>query len=151
MRAYEIRPTFDVYDGTGRLSAPALEVLHQIAEMVADALRAGGDESHQATVWDPPAAFVRTGTPPTLIAAGNRATMVSLVRRLLDPNDFFGGDIRSAVNCRAAVFGQDGQAFLCLRYDEIVPPPPVGMRILVTEEPSWLSQTDIFDGGWPHT
>jgi hypothetical protein len=147
MKAYVIRPTVEAFDGSGRLSGEASRALDMIADMVADSLCAGGDNSHQAAVWDSPQIFV--DTPPAILAMHERQDIVSLARTMLDPNDYVGGDIRSATNCRVATFGQDGQALLCLRQDDAVPVAPDPALATVTEEPGWLSQSDLFDGSWP--
>ena len=74
---------------------------------------------------------------------------MALTLRLLDPNDLLGGDIRLVANCRAGTFGQDGQAMLCLRLEDAVPPPPKGSLVTVTECSERLAETDLFDGCWP--
>jgi hypothetical protein len=73
------------------------------------------------------------------------------VRRLLDPNGSIGGDIRSAVNCRAVTFGQDGQAMLCLRHDDAAPETLDASLATVTHVSAWLADTDLFDGSWPES
>jgi hypothetical protein len=146
MRAYVIRPTMDVFDGTGILSSEARRALDLIAEMVADSLRAGGDDSHQANVW---VGVTEISTPPRQVAASKRESIVELSRAMLDPNGLTGGDIRSATNCRAVTFGQDGQALLCLRHEDAPPVSPEIHLATVTEEPERLWRSDLFDGTWP--
>ena len=146
VRAYVIRPTMDVFDGSGSLRPNAASALALIAEMVADSLRAGGDDSHHAAVWDGPTSV---GTPPKLSIVAHRDELVALARKLLDPNAGLGGDIRSAVNCRTVTFGQDGQALLCLRREDSAPASPDSTRAIVTESSDWLAGTDLFDGSWP--
>jgi hypothetical protein len=54
------------------------------------------------------------------------------------------------LNCRSAIFGQDGQAIVCLRREDAAPLSPDTTAITVAEESGWLTETDLFDGGWPH-
>jgi hypothetical protein len=146
MKAYVIRSDMDVFNGTGRLTADAARALRGIADIVADSLQEGGDKCHQASVWE---GQREAGTPPTLITLSDRQSLVALTLRLLDPNDLLGGDIRSAVNCRTATFGQDGQAMLCLRHEDALPTAAEGSMFSVTDCSERLTATDLFDGGWP--
>ena len=146
MKAYVIRPTMDVFDGSGTLGPAAEKALRVIAEMVVQALLQGGDTRHRAVIREGPC---DVDTPPTIIAECDSFSLAALVRRLLDPNSLAGGGIRSAVNCRAATFGQDGQAFLCLRHEDAAPSSPEPTLATVAEEAIWLANTDVFDGGWP--
>jgi hypothetical protein len=146
MKAYVIRPTMDVFDGTGTLGADASRAVHFIAEMVADSLRAGGDDSHRAAVWE---GVTETDTPPLLIDLPDRKSFIALARKMLDPNGLLGGDIRSASNCRAATFGQDGQARLCLRHEDAAPVSSDPSLATVTDHSELLVASDLFDGSWP--
>jgi hypothetical protein len=48
--------------------------------------------------------------------------------------------------CRAATFGYDGQAFICLRHEDDPPISPAPDLVEVAEEPSLLTETDYLDG-----
>jgi hypothetical protein len=146
VKVYAIRPTIDVFDGTGTLTPAAARAIDLIAQMVADVLQAGGDTTHQAVVWEGPS---DVDTPPTHSVVADRAGLIALARRLLDPNDPLGGDIRSGLNCRSATFGQDGQAIVCLRHEDTAPIPPVVELVSVAERSKWLVETDLLDGSWP--
>ena len=147
MKAYVIRPDMDVFDATGTLTTDASQALRVIAQLVTEALRQGGDNSHSAVVWDGPS---DVQTTPTIISVSDRAALVATAFRLLDPNDLLGGDIRSAVNCRAATFGQDGQAMVCLMHEDAEPVAPDGLLLSIAECSDWLAATDLFDGTWPN-
>jgi hypothetical protein len=146
MKAYVIRPNIDVFDDTGTLSADAAQALRVIGDMVADCLQQGGDKSHHGTVFVGP---TELGALPNVVALSDRQKLVALTLRLLDPNDGLGGDIRSVVNCRAATFGQDGQAMLCLRHEDTAPLAADRSLVSVAQCSEWLTGTDLFDGGWP--
>lgn len=68
------------------------------------------------------------------------------MRTFLDPNNLAGGTIRSAANCLAATFGQDGQAILCLRHEDTPPQTPDAALATVAERSEWLTETDMLDG-----
>lgn len=125
------------------MEEPALDA---IAALIADCLRAGGDESHQAIYTDGPTSAEQ---PPNRVPVADRKSMVALVRQFLDPNGTLGGDVRSTSNCRAVTFGFDGQAFLCLRHADPAPVSKLPELIVVTERSEWLVETDWLDGGWP--
>ncbi|WP_308515720.1 hypothetical protein [Sphingomonas flavescens] len=146
MKAYVVRPSIEVFDGSGTLSADADRALRVIAEMVADCLQQGDDTSHHAAVWE---GSTQVATPPKVIALPDRPSLVALALRLLDPNELLGGDVRSTVNCRAATFGQDGQAMLCLRHEDATPTTPKDALVSVADCSEHLAGTDLFDGGWP--
>jgi hypothetical protein len=116
--------------------------------MLTDALRQGGDASHAAVVWE--GTPIEVGTPPIVTPVPDRDGMIALAKRCLDPNDIFGGDIRSRLNCRVATFGHDGQAYVCLRHEDEMPRSP-DTSIVTVDEPEWLLGTDWFDGGWPRS
>lgn len=143
MKAYLISPTMEVFDGTGILNPDANRALSLIAEMVTDSLREGGDCSHRAVVWDGPSIVDQS---VSLVALSERDGLVALTRKLLDPNNFVEGAIRSAANCRSATFGQDGQAILCLRHEDTLPLSPDAALATVEEHSEWLAETDLFDG-----
>jgi hypothetical protein len=136
----------EVFDGTGVLSASAAKALKIIAEAVAGSLRDGGDASHHAIVWEGPHV---AGTPPLMVPLPDPQSLVAWVGRLLDPYAVIGGDIRSIVNCRAVTFGQDGEAMLCLRHEDAAPRSLDPALVTVTEASARLTETDLFDGGWP--
>jgi hypothetical protein len=146
VKVYAVRPVVKAFDGSGTLSSSAEEALRVIADLVVQALRLGGDTSHQAVIWN---GLCDVQTSPTMITALDDASLAALVRQCLDPNDLTGGDIRSTVNCRAVTFGQDGQAFLCLRHEDAAPHSPAPTLVTILEEPAWLTETDLFDGAWP--
>lgn len=143
MKAYIISPTMDVFDRTGIISLDASRALFLIAEIVADSLREGGDCTHRAVVWDGPSMIDQSAS---LIALADRESLIALTGKMLDPHNFVGGTIRSAANCRAATFGQDGQAILCLRHEDPPPLSPDAALAGVEENSELLAETDLFDG-----
>ena len=146
MKAYALFPKMDVFDGSKLLSPDARRTLDMIAELVVDCLQDGGDFTHRAAVWDE-----ESNAPPSLVALADRVSLTAHVLRCLDPNDPFGGDIRSASNCRMVTFGYDGQAFVCLRHEDALPVSPNTELVVVEEHSEWLVETDYFDGTWPFT
>jgi hypothetical protein len=68
------------------------------------------------------------------------------ISRSLDPYDPTGCQVRSLVNCRCAVFGFDGQATLCLRFEDDTPTSPNEQIVVVEEVSRWLIETDWIDG-----
>ena len=143
MKAYIFSPTMEVFDRSGALTSDARSALDLIAEMVADSLREGGDCSHQAVIWDGPSVVDQIAS---LVALSDRESLIAVTRKMLDPNNFVEGAIRSATNCRTAVFGQDGQAILCLRHEDTSPRSPDDTIASVEERSEWLAGTDLFDG-----
>ena len=146
MKAYALFPKTDVFDGSGVLSSDARRALDLIAELVVGSLTNGSDFTHVAATWEGESA-----APPSLIALADQGSLTEHVRRCLDPNDPFGGDIRSASNCRMVTFGYDSQAFICLRHEDALPVSPDTKLVVVEEHPEWLVETDWFDGPWPFT
>lgn len=146
MKAFVIRPTIDVFDGSGALTAEASGALDVVADMVVIALRQGGDTSHRAALWE---GVTYAGTPPSLIELLDYKSTLEITLRCLDPNDPMGGNIRSTTNCRAATFGDDGETILCLRHSDRA---PVSHSVLINVEEcaDWLANTDLLDGGWPN-
>ena len=82
----------------------------------------------------------------TVRPLGERAQVVETALGLLNPNNFAEGDIRSAINCRAVTFGQDGQAILCLRHEDSTPQLPPSGLVTMEEGSGWLTETDLLDG-----
>jgi hypothetical protein len=68
------------------------------------------------------------------------------IRRSVDPSSSFSATIRSIATCRAATFGYDGQAFLCLRHEDEPPVSPDPSLVVVEERPDFLVECDYFDG-----
>ena len=148
MRAFAIFPKADVFDGSGSLSETASAAIAAVARVVGGCLMQGDEDSLQAHTWEGP--LVEQGTRPSVSSIADRFTLEALVRRCLDPNDHFGGEVRSAHNCRMVTFGFDGQAFICLRHDDTPPQSPEQSLVTIEEHSEWLTQTDWFDGPWPH-
>lgn len=144
MKAYALFPKMEVFDGSGVLSPDGSRALDLIAKLVVDSLQDGGDVSHKAANWEE-----ESEAPPSLIALTDRVSLAAHARRCLDPNDPFGGDIRSASNCRMVTFGYDGQAYICLRHEDVPPVSPDAELVVVEEHSEWLVETDWFDGPWP--
>jgi len=146
MKVYALRPMVGSFDGSGALSEASGKAIDLIADITVEAMRAGGDVSHQAVFWE---GVSNVGDPPTCLPLSDPAQFKALAFRMLDPNDPIGGDIRSGMNCRAVTFGQDGQALVCLRHVDTLPVVPTGDLITVTEISQWLISTDLLDGTWP--
>ena len=145
MKASLIAPSMDVFDGRGVLTSDGKHALELIAAMVADSLREGGDCSHQAVVWDGPSMLAQSAS---IVALPERDDMIVLLGKMLNPSNLVGGSIRSVINCRAAAFGYDGQAILCLRHEDVAPVSDQPALAVVEEHPEWLAEADWLDG-WP--
>lgn len=149
MRAYGIFPTFDMTDPN---DDRVQECVALVTEIVCGRLRAEGDTFHVTVDWRDPG-----GEPWGICTEGvARAHSVSLtdpaelaevVRFSIDPwSGKSASVIRSTATCRAATFGFDGQAFLCLRHDDDAPVSPNSALIVIEERPELLTDTDYFDG-----
>ena len=148
MRAFAIVPLVDVLDGSGRLSAGGSKAIDVVARIVVDSLTQDQESNLQSITWK--GSPIEVGTPPKITAIAEPDTLTALVRRCLDPNDLFGGDVRSTTSCRMATFGYDGQAYVCLRHEDAAPKSPDASLVMIEERSEWLVQTDWFDGSWPN-
>ena len=149
VKVYALLPNLEIFDGSGLLSSDASRVLDVIASIVADSLRQGGDHSHRAIVWDDGPIVV--GIPPLVLDMPDRDSLIAVTKRCLNPHELFGGDIRSALNCRMVTFGYDGQAYLTLRHDDQPPRTHDATLVTIDGRSEWLAETDWFDGAWPNT
>lgn len=152
MRAYGIFPAFDMFDTSDSEDARVKSCIALMTDIVCERLRAGGDIFHVTVDWrDPegePWSICTEGVArPHVVPLSELADLKSVVRFSLDP---FSGRcaavIRSTATCRAASFGFDGQAFLCLRHEDDEPTSPDPALITIEERPEYLTQTDYFDG-----
>jgi hypothetical protein len=120
--------------------------------MVCDSLRADGDTFHVAIDWrDPdgePWSMCTDGVAqPEVVLLDTRQKLYDLVFLSVQPDNANGASaIRSMATCRAATFGFDGQAFLCLRNEDEPPVSPAPDLVEVVEDPAYLTETDFFDG-----
>lgn len=151
MRTYGIFPVFDLTDREDALVQACISL---VTEIVIECLRSGGDNSHSAMDWRNPGSgpwqdWSSDIAEPYLVPLNDAAALRQVVYMSVDP--FSPGCatvIRSAANCRAATFGYDGQAFLCLRHDDKPPFSPNPELVLIEERPDLL-ETDYFDGWMP--
>ncbi len=74
----------------------------------------------------------------------DREELCTVIRRTADPWDSCYMWVRCQTTCRSVTFGYDGQAFLCLRHED--PVPPRSSLIWVEERSEMLSETDYLDG-----
>jgi len=119
--------------------------------MVVGALRANGDLLFFDVDWRDPG--MPSGSPfheiiaqPHIIRLADEQALTEHVRRSVDPYDPIGATIRSIATCRAATFGYDGQAFLCLRHEDIAPVSADQSLVEIKEWSGYLTETDYFDG-----
>lgn len=149
MRAYGIFPTIGSLELDEALVQKCITL---VTEIVCDRLRADGDVFHFAVDWrdpagEPWAGWILHGSQAHCIALSDPAELAELVRLAVDPNSGKGVPvIRSAATCRAATFGFDGQAFLCLRNEDEAPISPDPALVVIEEHPEYLTETDYFDG-----
>lgn len=148
MKVYAIFPMVDLYGDTepdDRRQA----CITKIASMTFDSLRSGGDSLFYTTeeldpVEEMPEAL---GDIPRLraVSLSSDRELMERVRRSIDPHDPVGRTIRSIATCRAATFGFDGQAFLCLRHEDEPPVSHDVSLVIVEERPDILRDYDYFD------
>ena len=149
MKAYEILPLIEmtVEDDPRVISCHSL-----ITELVCNSLRADGDTFHVAVDWRDPDreswGMCTDGVAqPQVVRLDTPESLRELVRLSTDPFSSKGAStIRSMATCRAATFGYDGQAFLCLRHEDNPPASPNKELVEVAECPDLLTNTDYFDG-----
>lgn len=75
--------------------------------------------------------------------------LLAHVTRCVDPFDPAVATVRSIATCRAAIFGYDGQAFVCLRHEDAPPISPDPLLLMVEQRPDILVDYDLFDGWVP--
>lgn len=148
MKVYAIFPMVDLYGDTepdDRRQA----CITMIASMTFDSLRSGGDSLFYTTEeLDPGEEMPKAlGNIPRLCAVSlsSDRELMERVRRSIDPHDPAGRTIRSIATCRAATFGFDGQAFLCLRHEDEPPVSHDVSLVIVEERPDILRDYDYFD------
>ena len=149
MKAYGIFPRIDMTVEDD----PRVNSCHSlVTELVCDCLRADGDTYHVAVDWRDPdgeawGMCTEGVAQPHVVRLETAEAMQELVRLSTDPLSIRGASaIRSMATCRAATFGHDGQAFLCLRHEDNPPVSPNRELIEVAERPELLTDTDYFDG-----
>jgi hypothetical protein len=148
MKCYAVFPVFHLTQHDER-SRACIEV---VSRTVVDALRQGGDNFHYVVDWLDPGAAPNGGSFHEDLAQAHiqqledADTLMDRIRRSVDPFNGIGSTVRSIATCRAATFGYDGQAFLCLRHEDD-PPITLDPSLAVVEERSdYLTRTDYFDG-----
>ncbi|WP_447759779.1 hypothetical protein [Sphingopyxis panaciterrae] len=124
MRAYEITPAFHLRDDADARTQASISL---IASIIVSHLRMDGDKFHYSIDWrdpgsDPDIAFWSKGVgEPHIVALSTEERLYRRVRVSVDPFNLFGSDIRSIATCRTVAFGYEGEAFLCLRNDDLCP------------------------------
>ncbi|MDC7695589.1 hypothetical protein PQU94_15025 [Asticcacaulis sp. DXS10W] len=153
MKTYCIFPSFELVDD--KVDLDDLRVrscVELIATMVFDSLRQNGDHFQYTVDWRDPGSEPWVGwtddtAQPHVISLADAEDLASLIRRSVDPfSDGSATVIRSIATCRAATFGYDGQAILCLRHEDEVPKSPDTSLVMVEERPDILAESDYFDG-----
>jgi hypothetical protein len=148
MKTYGIFPAFDL----GNPADPSVQdCISLVTAIVCESMRAGGDTFHATVDWRDPEGEPWSGSTqglaePHIVSLATYDELHRLVRISVDPNSGrSAGVIRSIATCRAATFGWDGQAFLCLRHEDGA---PVSIRpeLVVIEPRPDLFDTDYFDG-----
>jgi hypothetical protein len=149
MKAYAISPAFDLYE-EGVPIERTRAAISLIAEMTLKALRRGGDVFQFAVDWRDPGAPTEAPVfevaEPHLIRLEAEGDLLRHLVQAVDPNARGGSSVRSAGTCRAATFGWDGQAFICLRYADPAPVSADETLAVVEEVSRLLTDTDYFDG-----
>lgn len=149
MRAYGIFPMFDMMNPE---DARVQVCIALVTEIVCSRLRADGDCFHITIDWrdpgaEPWSACTEGVAQAHTVSLTDPAELEKVVRFSVDPYiEKSASVIRSTATCRAATFGFDGQAFLCLRHDDDAPISPDPALILIEENPRLLTETDYFDG-----
>lgn len=153
MKAYLIGPPFEMYGVQDERTAASIEL---ITEIVLNSLRSGGDEFHYALVWSNPgeepdgSGWNSDIAEPHIFPLHDADKLRAWLRRAIDPNAVGAGDVRSIATCRSVTFGYDGQAFLCLRYEDQAPLSSNPELAIVEERSELLIDSDYFDG-WVRT
>ncbi len=154
MKAYGAFPAFELY-GAGIADARTQAAIALIVEIVIDALRRDGDRFHYAVDWRNPGAASLLGqwsgdvAAPHVVPFSDADDLRDAIHRAIDPNIVGWCLIRSIATCRAATFGYDGQAFLCLRHEDAPPISPDTSLVTVEARPDMLTGSDRFDGWLP--
>jgi hypothetical protein len=149
VKAYGIFPLIDLFKSTDPRAAECHAV---VTKIVCDSLRAGGDTFHVAVDWRDPdgeawGMCTEGVARPVIVLLDTQQKLHELVHLSTDANANRGaGVIRSMATCRAATFGHDGQAFVCLRYEDEPPVSPAPGLVEVVEDQHLLTETDYFDG-----
>lgn len=148
MKAYAIFPTFGLTKDDPRSRA----CIDLVSAIVVEALRRDGDHFHFAVDWLDPGAAPDSGVfhedvaEPHIKPLGDAHALIARVRRSIDPFNGSGSTVRSIATCRAATFGYDGQAFICLRHEDEPPVTPDSSLVGIEERSDLLIHTDYFDG-----
>ncbi|MDG2534605.1 hypothetical protein P6144_13165 [Sphingomonas sp. HITSZ_GF] len=154
MKLYLIAPAFELY-GKDVAAERTRAAIALITQLVCDALR-DGDDTQLTSEWRRPdgtmADVLDTDSRLAIVPLRDAAALHAHVEAAIDPNGVLpschirGADVRSAVNCRAVSFGYDGQAFLCLRFEDPAPVSTDPDLAVVEERSDWLATTDYLDG-----
>lgn len=87
---------------------------------------------------------------PHVVSLGDPEALRRMVRLSVDPFSGIGAAvIRSIATCRAATFGYDGQAFLCLRHEDEPPASADPSLVTIEDRSNLLTGADYFDGYLP--
>lgn len=148
MKAFIIYPPFETFGNDDDRTSAAIDL---VAEVVFKCLRRGGDTFQYAVSFanpgeEPGGTFDTAIAAPRVTRLDTEDALRNWLRRSVDPNAIGGGDVRSIATCRAVTFGYDGQAFLCLRSEDVSPISPDLTLAVVEERPDLLGGTDYFDG-----
>jgi len=149
MKVYGVFPTFDLGEPNNDRVKASVSI---VSDIVVGCLRAGGDVFHYVVDWRDPGKAAWQGwteglAEPHVVPLDDPDKLTRLVRDSVDP--FSGRSatvIRSIATCRAATFGFDGQAFLCLRHEDEPPISPDTDLVVVEDRPGLLTESDYFDG-----
>jgi hypothetical protein len=138
MKIYEIFPVTEAAE-----SDPACAAL--VARLVFESLRSGGDLFQYAIDWSD-----RTDAEGPIISRFEADEQLLLwLEEAIASGSPVRPLIRSFASCRAATFGYDQQAILCLRHEDAAPVSPDSSLVVVEERPEILAEYDYFDGWLP--
>ena len=150
VKVYGIFPAFDLHGANAREDEARCIAI--VAGMVFDCLRADGDDFHYLVDWRDPGAppdmpgFNSDIAEPHIVELRRPDALRDCLTKAVDPDGTGGGTVRSIATCRAATFGFDGQAYVCLRHEDAPPVSPDPSLVIVEERPDILLKTDLFDG-----
>lgn len=147
MKSYAVVPTFDLHATDPRTR----DYIDLASEFVAELLTRDGDYFQFVVDWRDPGqpiggSFSADSAEPHVTRLADANALINRLKACIDPNGRLGMTIRSIATCRAATFGFDGQAFLCLRHEDDAPVSPEPSLIRVSGDYDFLTQTDYFDG-----
>ena len=149
MKLYLLAPSLAA-NSDGQASRERIRAcIEPIAELIAGHLEADPGLfalRHEGEVSDTEVPFEFTCGPVQVARIPDRRVLRNILTASGNPNSGRWMLVRSLVTCRAARYGSDGQAFLCLTASDSVPVSPDDSLFVVEECSQDLLQTDLMDG-----